>query len=130
MFCPGSCDIYDHCHINPPDSISCGIGYLDGETVSILDEPVPLSIRLKPNYPNPFNPVTTIRFDIPAEIQHAVSLQVYDIGGRMLETLVNEKLEPGQYDIQWNATQHSSGVYFLKMKTGQYSKTQKMILLK
>ena len=100
------------------------------ETVSILDEPVPLSIRLKPNYPNPFNPITTIRFDIPAETQHAVSLQVYDISGRMVETLVNEKLKPGTFKINWNASNHSSGVYFLKMEIGQYIKTQKMILLK
>ena len=130
LLSPGSCDIYDHCHINPPDSISCGIGYLDGETVSVFDETVPLSIRLKPNYPNPFNPVTTIQFDIPAETQHAVSLQVYDISGRMVETLVNEKLKPGQHEAQWNASDRSSGLYFLKMETGHYIKTQKMILLK
>jgi flagellar hook assembly protein FlgD len=85
---------------------------------------------LKPNYPNPFNPVTTIQFDIPAETQHAVSLQVYDISGRMIETLVNEKLKPGQHQTQWNASDHSSGLYFLKMERGHYIKTQKMILLK
>jgi hypothetical protein len=48
----------------------------------------------------------------------------------MVEALVNEKLKPGQHEIQWNASQHSSGLYFLKMETGHYIKTQKMILLK
>ncbi|MBT4370323.1 MAG: T9SS type A sorting domain-containing protein [Candidatus Marinimicrobia bacterium] len=85
---------------------------------------------MKPNYPNPFNPVTTIQFDIPAEIQQAVSLQVYDISGRMVETLVNKKLEPGQYDIQWNASQHSSGVYLLRMNAGTFTQIQKLMLLK
>ena len=57
-------------------------------------------------------------------------LQVYDISGRMVETLVNEKMGQGIYKINWNASNHPSGVYFLKMETGQYIKTQKMILLK
>ena len=130
LLSPASCDAYDHCHINPPDSINCGIGYLDGEMISIIDEPVPLSIRLKPNYPNPFNPITTIRFDIPAETQHAVSLRVYDVGGRMVEKLVNEKLKPGLYNFQWNASQHSSGVYLLRINVGAFTQTQKLILLK
>ncbi|MDC0645833.1 T9SS type A sorting domain-containing protein [bacterium] len=127
---PAECDVYDHCHHSEADSVLCGVGYLDGESVSISDEIVPYVFDLKPSYPNPFNPSTTIRFNIPSEIQHAVSLQVYDISGRMVETLVNEKLEPGQYDIQWNAAQHSSGVYFLKMNSGSFTKTQKLILLK
>jgi len=63
-------------------------------------------------------------------LANAVSLQVYDIKGRMVEALVNEKIEPGTYKINWNASNHPSGVYFLKMETGQYIKTQKMILLK
>lgn len=91
---------------------------------------VPETTRLYPSYPNPFNPVTTIRFDIPVETHHNTSLQIFDITGRMVETLVNEKLEQGQHIIQWNASQHASGVYFLRMETAIFSKTQKMILLK
>jgi len=101
-----------------------------GELAVLENGIVPETVHLYSNYPNPFNPVTTIQFDIPAETQHPISLQVYDIGGRMVETLVNEKLEPGQHEIQWNASQHSSGVYFLRMETALFSKTQKMILLK
>jgi hypothetical protein len=101
------------------------------EELAVLENGiVPETVHLYSNYPNPFNPVTTIRFDIPAETQHPISLLVYDIGGRMVETLVNKKLEPGQHEIQWNASQHSSGVYFLRMNAVSFTKTQKMILLK
>ena len=90
---------------------------------------LPKEFALYQNYPNPFNPVTTIRFDV-VETQHTTSLRIYDITGRMVETLVNEKLEPGQHEIQWNASQHASGVYFLRMNAVSFTKTQKMILLK
>ena len=135
---PGDCDAYDHCHHNTPDSVLCGVGYLDGETVSVAGEIFPFLFELQPSYPNPFNPSTTIRFDISvdtrlgsrAESMDAVSLQIFDITGRMVETLVNEKLKPGQHQIQWNASQHPSGLYFLKMESGTFTKTQKLILLK
>ena len=100
-----------------------------GELAVLENGIVPETVHLYSNYPNPFNPVTTIRFDV-AETQHATSLQIFDITGRMVETLVNEKLEPGQHQIQWNASQHSSGVYFLRMNAVSFTKTQKMILLK
>ena len=135
---PGDCDAYDHCHHDTPDSVLCGVGYLDGETVSVAGEIFPFLFELQPSYPNPFNPSTTIRFDISvdtrlgsrAESMDAVSLQIFDITGRMVETLVNEKLKPGQHQIQWNASQHPSGLYFLKMESGTFTKTQKLILLK
>ena len=97
------------------------------EPLGILSQEKSTTFKI---FPNPFNPVTTIRFDIPAETQHPISLQVYDISGRMVKTLVNKKLKPGQHEIQWNASQHSSGVYFLRMETALFSKKQKMILLK
>jgi hypothetical protein len=91
---------------------------------------IPAEFALYQNYPNPFNPITTIRFDIPVETYHNTSLQIFDITGRMVKTLVNEKLEPGQHEIQWDASQHASGVYFLRMNAVPFTKTQKMILLK
>ena len=135
---PGDCDVYDHCHHDTPDSVLCGVGYLDGETVSVAGEIFPFLFELQPSYPNPFNPSTTIRFDISVdtrlgsrvESMDAVSLQIFDITGRMVETLVNEKLKPGQHEIQWNAPQHSSGVYLLRMNAGTFTQTQKLILLK
>ena len=101
-----------------------------GELAVLENGIVPETVHLYSNYPNPFNPVTTIRFDIPVETYHNTSLRIYDITGRVVETLVNEKLEPGQHEIQWNASQHSSGVYFLRMNAVSFIKTQKMILLK
>jgi len=112
--------------------VLCGVGYLDGETVSVSDEIVPYVFDLKPSYPNPFNPVTTIRFDVGVgdAIMNPLQLTIFDITGRLVETLVNGKLEPGHYEIQWNASRQPSGVYFLKMNSGSFVKTQKLILLK
>ena len=101
-----------------------------GELAVLENGIVPETVHLYSNYPNPFNPVTTIRFDIPVDTYRNTSLRIYDINGHAVETLVNEKLEPGQHEIQWNASQHSSGVYFLRMNAVSFIKTQKMILLK
>jgi hypothetical protein len=100
-----------------------------GELAVLENGIVPETVHLYSNYPNPFNPVTAIRFDV-VETQHATSLQIFDITGRVVETLVNEKLEPGQHEIQWDASQYASGVYFLRMNAVSFTKTQKMILLK
>tara|TARA_B110000495_G_scaffold85348_1_gene73439 strand:+ start:723 stop:1739 length:1017 start_codon:yes stop_codon:yes gene_type:complete len=129
---PAECDVYDHCHHSEPETVLCGVGYLDGETVSVSDEIVPYVFDLKPSYPNPFNPVTTIRFDVGVgdAIMHPLQLTIFDITGRLVETLVNGKLERGHYEIQWNASRQPSGVYFLKMNSGSFVKTQKLILLK
>ena len=126
---PAACDVYDHCHHSEPDSVLCGVGYLDGETVSVSDEIFPYFFDLQASYPNPFNPVTTMRFDV-VEMKHATSLRIFDITGRMVETLVNGKLEAGHYEIEWNASRHPSGIYFLRMESSSTTKTQKLILLK
>ena len=126
---PDECDIFDHCHHSEPESVQCGVGYLDGETVSIDENQIPTQIGINSIYPNPFNPVTIIQFDV-VEMHHATSLQVFDISGRMIESLVNEKLVSGQYEIQWNASQYASGVYFLQMNVGTITQSKKMILLK
>jgi len=71
---------------------------------------IPISFALNQNYPNPFNPSTTISFDIPK--QSNVKLIVYDVLGRKVKTLVDEKKSPGRYSIKFDASQLSSGVYF------------------
>ena len=94
---------------------------------------VPSTFALHPAYPNPFNPVTTISFSIPnngVKTQHAASLQIYDITGKLVETLMDEPQEPGYHTIQWNANNFSSGVYFIRLESGTYSQSQKLILLK
>jgi hypothetical protein len=95
---------------------------------------IPNSFKLFQNYPNPFNPVTKIKFDIPVDSRirgnDRVVLKVYDILGKEIETLVNEKLNPGTYELTFNASQFPSGVYFYRLQAGDYNETKRMILLK
>jgi len=89
----------------------------------------PKEFSLKQNYPNPFNPSTTIKFDVPKESN--VLLKVFDIAGREVLTLVNEKLNAGTYSLKWNASVYSSGIYFYRMTTDAgFVETRKMILVK
>ena len=84
--------------------------------------------KLYQNYPNPFNPSTKIRFEIPRS--SIVRLIVYDILGKEISTLVNEKLSSGSYEVDWTATGYTSGVYFYRLVTRDFSKTKKMLLIK
>ena len=88
----------------------------------------PLDFGILNNYPNPFNPTTTI--NITVEIRHATSLNVYDINGRLIDLVFQGELEIGTHEFQWEGTNYSSGVYFIKMQSGDYVQTRKMILLK
>ena len=80
------------------------------------------------NYPNPFNPTTTINFAIPADA--AVSLSIYNLQGREVVALVDGNMDAGYHSVIWNADTHSSGVYFVKMVAGSYVNTQKIMLVK
>jgi photosystem II stability/assembly factor-like uncharacterized protein len=97
-------------------------------------EKIPRFNNLLQNYPNPFNPSTKIRFSIPVyqtgKEGWQVKLVIYDILGKEISTLVNDKLSPGTYEIEWNASNYSSGIYFYNLKAGDYSETKKMVLLK
>ncbi len=89
---------------------------------------VPTIFSLSQNYPNPFNPSTNIEYRIPnAEF---VTLKVYDVLGREVTTLINEKKSPGTYDVEWNASAFPSGVYFYRLKAGSYIETKKLLLLR
>ncbi|MFQ5870433.1 MAG: T9SS type A sorting domain-containing protein, partial [Candidatus Zixiibacteriota bacterium] len=79
-------------------------------------------------YPNPFNAVTNISYSL-AEAGN-VSLKVYDISGRLVETLVNGPREAGEHIVTWDASKVSSGVYFYKLSAGDYTLTKKMNLLR
>ena len=95
---------------------------------------VPMKFALLQNYPNPFNPTTTIKYSIPQlgiESGSArVTLKIYDILGREIRTLVNARQKPGNYSVQFNATGLPSGIYFYKLKVGEFVKVKKMALLK
>lgn len=89
---------------------------------------IPLLTKLYPNYPNPFNPSTLIRFDIKdAEL---VSLKVYNVLGEEIATLVNGNKPAGSYTINFDASKLASGIYLYKLVTNNYVKTEKMILMK
>jgi len=107
-------------------------------SLSLISNIFPDKFELFQPFPNPFNPTTTIQFNVPAKYtRHMISLKVFDITGSMVETLVHGTMESGQYETQWDASQHASGIYFLKMESGlsigqgrSDIKKQKMILMK
>lgn len=90
----------------------------------------PYSISLFPVFPNPFNPVTTIRFDISVETLQSASLQILDLQGRLVVSLVKGDFITGEHEIQWNASNHSSGIYFAELVSGNYRQVQKLVLMK
>jgi hypothetical protein len=110
--------------------------------ISNISENIPKKFKLHYNYPNPFNPVTTIKFDIPNKIPSSegwqpkangvdlVKLTIYDMLGREVAVLVNEQLKPGSYSVTWNASNYSSGVYFYRITAGEHADIKRMILLK
>ena len=113
--------------------IGCYInGVLYGDTTLIginqIGIEVPSSFSLSQNYPNPFNPSTKIKFDIKQSSN--TKLIVYNILGKEIATLVNEKLSAGSYEVDWDASDHPSGVYFYKLITENFVDVKKMILVK
>jgi hypothetical protein len=88
----------------------------------------PKEFTLDQNYPNPFNPSTKIRYELP--VKSIVQLKVYDILGREVETLVEEEKPAGTYQVNWNAINRSSGLYFYRLQVGDIIETRKMILMK
>ena len=86
------------------------------------------SFYLKQNYPNPFNSQTLIKYEIRKK--DFVTLEIYDVTGKKIESLINQNLNAGQYTSIWNSENYPSGVYFYKLSTGDFSETKKMILQK
>ncbi|MCF8261117.1 MAG: family 16 glycosylhydrolase [Melioribacteraceae bacterium] len=92
-------------------------------------------IRLRQNYPNPFNPKTTISYEIPADLNSpannkSVSLKVYDMLGNVVATLVDEEKSQGIYQVDFDASSISSGIYYYTLRVGEFAESKKMILLK
>jgi len=97
------------------------------EIININSE-IPNQFSLSQNYPNPFNPTTKIKFTLPKS--SFVKLVVYDAIGKEIETLVNKQLNAGTYETEWNSGKFSSGVYFYKLTTNEFTDIKKMVLLK
>jgi 5-hydroxyisourate hydrolase-like protein (transthyretin family) len=80
------------------------------------------------NFPNPFNPVTTITYEIPE--RSIVTIKIYGVLGNEITTLVNEEKSAGRYEILFNAENLPSGIYFYRLQAGDYIETKKMVLMK
>jgi hypothetical protein len=103
---------------------------------------IPEKFMLHQNYPNPFNAVTKIRFDVSghppyplylsrqASKGEVVTLKVFDIIGREIQTLVNEQLQPGMYEVMFDGSGLASGIYFYQLRSGEFVETKKLVLLK
>jgi len=101
--------------------------------VNTDEDLIPMSTKLNQNYPNPFNPTTTINYSLKEDSK--VSINIYNIKGQKVKQLTTDQLSAGQHSVVWdgrddNNKQVSSGIYFYKLKTNNYEKTRKMILLK
>jgi hypothetical protein len=92
------------------------------------NELIPISTELIGNYPNPFNPETTISYQLTADSK--VNLKVFNIKGRLVETLVNELKPAGKHSKVWNAENQASGIYFYKLKSGDIEISKKMLMIK
>ncbi len=95
-----------------------------------VDVALPAEFKLEQNYPNPFNPTTTIEYQLP--VNSHVKLELYSITGEKVATLIDTEMEAGYYNYQLSASMHqlSSGVYFYKLITNNYSSIKKMVLMK
>ncbi len=110
----------------------------DFEQLDSEKNKIPTTYELSQNYPNPFNPSTKINYDIPASTLNPfskgegtlVQMKVYDVLGNEVATLVNEQKPAGVYEVEFNASQLSSGIYFYKLQAGSFVETKKMILLR
>jgi hypothetical protein len=106
-----------------------GICKVFGLAVNAEEEPqLPKQCKLEQNFPNPFNPTTEIQFEIP--VSRFVSLEVYDVLGREVAVLVSEWKSPGRYSLAWDARGLASGVYFYRIKAGNFVETKKLLLLR
>jgi hypothetical protein len=93
-----------------------------------ISNKIPDDFHLYQNYPNPFNPKTIIKYQLAKNSE--VKLVIYDVLGRAVTTLVNEKQTPGTYQVEWNGSDFASGIYFCKLKIENFSQTKKMVLIK
>jgi hypothetical protein len=120
---------------------SCEFGLDDiywegGGTVSVIEDEfskTPIQYSLNNNYPNPFNPLTTIRYDLPED--GFVNVTIYNAMGKLVKDLVNIQQNAGFKSIQWDATNNrgqpvSAGLYLYTIQAGEYMQTKKMVLLK
>ncbi|MBS1551211.1 MAG: T9SS type A sorting domain-containing protein [Bacteroidetes bacterium] len=140
--------IMSYCHLWPVNqgggiNLSLGFGQLPGDTIRLRysqahclerelnSSEAPVAFDLDQNYPNPFNPATIIRFALPKE--SIVTLKIYDVNGRLITELIRNRFyDPGFYEESFNSSDYSlsSGIYFYKLESKEYTQTRRMILVK
>lgn len=113
----------------PPGYLS-RVGHATSPLTGIAEEARGLSHRfiLSQNYPNPFNPTTVVEYQVPGASN--VRLAIYDLLGREVAVLVNERKAPGRYDVQFDASRLASGVYIYRLTGGSFVQSRKMVLIR
>jgi hypothetical protein len=115
--------IYNYVRLVRGGNVTTGVQQ-DGSGSKIT----PGNFKLNQNYPNPFNPSTTISFELPGK--SFVSLKVYDILGKEVDTLVNDNLVAGRYEVTFKGSQLTSGVYFYRFRADSFSETKVLVSLR
>ncbi|PJA97032.1 MAG: hypothetical protein CO129_03370, partial [Ignavibacteriales bacterium CG_4_9_14_3_um_filter_34_10] len=108
-------------------------GFRYSQEVEVKVEAISTEFTLFQNYPNPFNPSTTIKYSIPNNMKSEMSnvkIVVFDILGNVVATLVNENKAAGNYEVKFDGSNLSSGVYFYKLQSGSFVQTKKFLLMK
>ncbi len=113
-------DLNGEAHCSDPISVDVVTG--------VSENSVPLHFELFQNYPNPFNPTTQIKYQI-SEVSF-VTLKVYDLLGRVVRTLLSENMQPGSYEMRFDATGLSSGVYLYRLQANGLVDTKKLVLMR
>ena len=113
--------------LDPIDALLMKLG---PESHTVLSQPMPMpqKVTLYQNYPNPFNPTTTISYDVP--VRALVMVNIYNVLGQHITTLLNQIANPGTYHLTWNGADSPSGIYFVQLTTSTHTQTIKTVLLK
>jgi len=109
-------------------SLCLGDSMMSGVEDELREDSLPISLSVNQNHPNPFNASTSIKYDLPSSCE--VTIEIYDLLGRKIQTLSPGEQQPGLHSIAWKADGYSSGVYFYRIQAGEYIETKKMLLLK
>jgi hypothetical protein len=96
--------------------------------INIISSEIPKEFKLYNNYPNPFNPVTSIKFDVPYNA--FVKIEIFDMLGKKVDELANRYLQAGAYQSTWDASSVASGIYFYRFQTEKYTDIKKMVVVK
>lgn len=115
--------------VNSPEALRSLLKYWKKALVNVQSPAAaPAGFQVEQNYPNPFNPSTTIAFTVPTA--GTVTVQVHDALGRLVTELLNERMESGRHEVEWNAAGSSSGIYFYTVRSGAQFRTRKLVLMR